>query len=335
MKRLHRSFKLLIFSPLLLLLLFGGLNITITAQQAESTAEQMAAARRDEDSLVMNVTVTNDKGDYIDGLDKTAFALFDNKVRQEITAFAGGDEPASIGIIFDLSGSMIHGKALALARSAVLRFIELSHGDNDYFVVAFTTRPLVLFDWTRGSKNAIEKLDRYYFSDRNTKNISLSTALYDAVYLGVEKVRGGAHAKQVLLLISDGQDNESRYSFTEVRKRLKETGALLYSIGVLGGDQPGSSLGLEGQAILDEFSAVSGGKAYFPQKNKEIAGFFERIAAELRHQYVIGFKPSKEKADGRWHQLKIKVTPLLTATGKKQNLYARSREGYYALKNLQ
>jgi Ca-activated chloride channel family protein len=147
-------------------------------------------------------------------------------------------------------------------------------------------------------------------------------------------MRSGAHPKQVILLISDGQDNESRYTFKEVRERLKETGVLVYSIGILGGNDPGSSLGMEGQSLLDEWSAVSGGKAFFPQDKKEIDASFDRIATELRHQYVLGFKPSKETADGKWHRLKIKVTPPLTAKGRKQSAFVRYRDGYYAAKNL-
>jgi Ca-activated chloride channel family protein len=240
----------------------------------------------------------------------------------------------SIGIIFDLSGSMINGKALANARSAALRFIELGHNANDYFVIAFTTRPLVLIDWTRGSQAAALAFNRYYFSSKNTKDIPLNTALYDSVYLGIEKIRSGAHQKQVILLISDGQDNDSRYTFKELRERLKETGVLLYSIGIVPGNDRGSSLGMEGQSLLDELSTISGGKAFFPENKKEIDESFDYIASELRRQYVLGFKPSKETVDGKWHRIQIKVTPPLTVKGKKQHFFVRSRDGYLSLKNL-
>jgi Ca-activated chloride channel family protein len=192
----------------------------------------------------------------------------------------------------------------------------------------------VLIDWTRNGKAVAEQLSRYYFTARNAKGISLNTALYDSFYLGIEKMGSGAHPKQAILLITDGQDTDSRYTFSEVRARLKETGVLLYSIGIYGGNDPASSLGLEGSATLAELSAISGGKAYFPQNAAEMNEFFDRIAAELRHQYVLGFKPSKDKADGKWHQIKIKVTPPLTEKGKKQSVYVRSRESYYAMKKL-
>lgn len=333
MKRLRRSFFTAIFSFLLLLSI--TFNLPGTAQQPPQTAEQLAAARLDADSVVLNVTVTNEKGDYIAGLGKSAFAIYENKVPQEITVFAHEDEPVSICIIYDLSGSVVESKSLKLAHQAVLRFIEQSNSANDYCVIAFTARPLVLIDWSRNGKAVAEQLSRYYFTRKNAEGISLNTALYDSFYLGIEKMRGGAHTKQAILLITDGQDNDSHYTYSEVRARFKETGVLLYSIGISnGGDAPGSSLGLEGAATLDELSAISGGKAYFPQNAKEINELFDRIAGELRHQYVLGFKPSKDKADGKWHQIKIKVTPPLTASGKKQKVYVRSKESYYAMKNL-
>lgn len=332
MKRLRRVIAQAAF--LSGLILFSSvINISIFAQQT-SPDESIARMSRDAESLALDVTVTDKDGKYIDGLDKSAFTLYDNKAQQELAYFASGDEPLSVGIVFDLSGSMIDSQSLTTARSAVLRFIEQSHNANDYCVIAFTTRPLVLIDWIRGSQAAALALSRYYFTSGNKKNISLNTALYDSLYLGLEKMRGGAHPKQVILLISDGQDNESHYTFTEVRQRLKETGVLLYSIGIVGGNLSGSSLGMEGQSILDEWSAVSGGKAFFPENKKEIAEIFDRIALELRHQYVLGFKPSKQTADGKWHRLKIKVTPPLNDKGRKQSVFVRYRDGFYADKNL-
>jgi len=128
-------------------------------------------------------------------------------------------------------------------------------------------------------------------------------------------------------LISDGQDNNSRYNFSEVRRLLKESDVVLYSIGILGGSDPGSSLGMEGQAILEELSAVSGGKAFFPNTSAEMDELFERIALELRHQYSIGYRPKNFANDGKWHKLKVKVTPPRGLP----RLFVRSREGYYAV----
>ncbi len=115
--------------------------------------------------------------------------------------------------------------------------------------------------------------------------------------------------KRALLLISDGQDNNSRYTFNELRKLLKESDVTLYGIGILSGSDAGSAMGMEGQGILDELAGVSGGKAFFPRSAAEMDDIFEQIALELRHQYSIGYKPETFANDGKWHRVKVKVTP--------------------------
>ncbi|HKR02427.1 MAG TPA: VWA domain-containing protein [Pyrinomonadaceae bacterium] len=311
-----------------------GLNPFAVAWQSPGEAAQTAMRRPDADIVLLTITVTDSRGTPVGGLDKSAFTVSENKVPQEISFFNAEDEPVSVGIVFDLSGSLAGSTKLKAARNAVLRFIELSHSANDYFVIAFAARPLVLIDWTRNSRAFAAQLSRFYFTSKSESKASLNTALYDSCYLAVEKMNDGAHSRKAILLITDGQDNESRYTFKEVRERLKETGVMLYSMGIVGGDDPGSSLAMDGQAILDELSAVSGGKAFFPNNKKEIDVLFEWIALELRHQYLIGFRPAKGGADGKWHKIKVKVTPPPMAEGKRPSLYVRTREGYYAPRSL-
>lgn len=272
------------------------------------------------DLINLTVTVTDQYGRYVSGLEKKAFTVFDGKEQQEITHFSDDDSPVSVGVIFDVSGSM-SGDKIARARQALSRFIETSHDSDEYFLIAFNSRAQLVLDKTRDGKAVLDKLT--YVETRS------NTALYDATYLGVEKVQRGAHQKRALLLISDGQDNDSRYTFSEVRRLLKESDVVLYSIGILGGSDPGSSLGLAGQSILDELSAVSGGKAFFPNSAPEMDEIFEKIALELRHQYSIGYRPNNFTNDGKWHKIKVKVTPPRGLP----RLFVRSREGYYAVTN--
>jgi Ca-activated chloride channel family protein len=270
------------------------------------------------DLINLTVTVTDQYGRYVSGLDKKAFTVFDGKEEQEITHFSDDDAPVSVGVIFDVSGSM-SGEKIRKAREALSRFIDTSHDSDEYFLIAFNSRAQLLLDKTRDGNAVLDKLT--YVETRS------NTALYDATYLGVEKVQRGAHKKRALLVISDGQDNDSRYTFSEVRRLLKESDVVLYSIGILGGNDPGSSLGLEGQGILDELSAVSGGKAFFPNSAPEMDEIFEKIALELRHQYSIGYRPNNFTNDGKWHKIKVKVTPPRGLP----KLFVRSREGYYAI----
>ena len=272
------------------------------------------------DLVNLTVTVTDTYGRYVSGLNKNAFAIFDEKQPQEITFFSDDDAPVSVGVIFDVSGSM-SGDKIKRARDALSRFIQTSHNSDEYFLIGFNQRAQLLLDKTRDGNAVLDKLT--FIQTRG------QTALYDACYLGVEKVQRGVHPKRALLLISDGQDNNSRYTFTELRKLLKESDVTLYGIGILSGSDAGSSMGMEGQGTLDELANVSGGKAFFPRSAAEMDDIFEQIALELRHQYSIGYRPPNFVSNGKWHRIKVKVTPPRGLP----RLFVRSKEGYYSLVN--
>jgi Ca-activated chloride channel family protein len=297
---------------------------TNTPTPPPSTQKQKLGTELDGPSVLINtdlitltVTVTDTYGRYVSGLNKNAFSVFDEKQPQEITFFSDDDSPVSVGVIFDVSGSM-SGDKIKRARDALSKFIQTSHDSDEYFLIAFNSRAQLLLDRTRDG-NAV--LDKLTFVE--TKN---QTALYDACYLGVEKVQRGVHPKRALLLISDGQDNDSRYTFNELRKLLKESDVVLYGIGILSGNDAGSSMGMEGQGVLDELAGVSGGKAFFPRSAAEMDDIFEQIALELRHQYSIGYKPESFTNNGKWHKIKVKVTPPRGLP----RLFVRSKDGYYA-----
>src|ERR1044072_4216557 len=258
------------------------------------------------DLITFTVTVTDTYGRFVSGLGKSAFTVLDEKKPQEITFFSDDDAPVSVGVIFDVSGSM-GGDKISRARDALSKFIQTSHNMDEYFLIAFNSRAQLLLDKTRDGNAVLDKLT--FVQTRN------NTALYDACYLGVEKVQRGAHPKRALLLISDGQDNNSRYTFNELRRLLKESDVTLYAIG------------MEGQGILDELASVSGGKAFFPRSNAEMDDIFEQIALELRHQYSIGYKPTNFNNDGKWHKIKVRVNPPRGLP----RLFVRSKEGYYAI----
>jgi Ca-activated chloride channel family protein len=270
------------------------------------------------DLITLTVTVTDTYGRYVSGLSKNAFNVFDEKQPQEITYFSDDDAPVSVGVIFDVSGSM-SGDKIKRAREALSKFIQTSHDADEYFLIAFNSRAQLLLDKNRDG-NAV--LDKLTFVDTRGQ-----TALYDAIYLGVEKVQRGTHQKRALLVISDGQDNSSRFTFDNVRRLLKESDVTVYGVGILSGSDAGSSLGMEGQGILDELSGVSGGKAFFPRSGVEMDDIFEQIALELRHQYSIGYKPPSFTRDGKWRKIKVKVTPPRGLL----RLFVRSKEGYYAI----
>ena len=270
------------------------------------------------DLVSFTITVTDIYGRFVSGLGKNAFSIFDDKAQQDITFFSDEDSPVSVGILFDVSGSM-SGDKVRRARDALAHFVQTSHDRDEYFLIGFNSRAQLLMDRTRDGNAVLDKLTFV-----QTKN---NTALYDACYLGVERVQRGTHPKRALLLISDGQDNNSRYTFNELRRVLKESDVVLYAVGILGGSDVGSSLGMEGQGVLDDLAGVSGGKAFYPRSAAEMDDIFEQIALELRHQYSVGYRPPS--FDSKWHRIKVKVAPPRGLP----RMFVRSKEGYFAIAN--
>jgi len=273
------------------------------------------------DLVSLTLTVTDLYGRFVSGLNKSAFTVFDNNQEQEITFFSDADAPASIGILFDVSDSM-SGEKIGKARKALGKFINTSHPSDEYFLIGFNSRAQLLLDRTRDGDAVLEKLTLVKPKD--------NTALYDACYLGVERVTRGTRQKKAMLIISDGQDNASRYNFGEVRRLLKESDVTVYAVGIMDRGDAGSVMGMQGQAFLDELTSVTGGKAFYPQTDVELDEIFERLAVELRHQYSIGFTPKDFTPDGKWHKVKVKVKPPRGIS----RLTLRTREGYYASPNV-
>ena len=269
------------------------------------------------DLVTLTLTVTDAYGRYVSGLTKNAFVITDNNKEQDVTYFSDSDAPVSIGILFDVSGSM-SGDKIKKAKTALQRFITSSHPSDEYFLIAFNNRAELLLDRTRDADAVLNKL--------SLVQPARNTALYDAVYLGLERVTRGAHQKRALLIISDGQDNSSRYNFGEVRRLMKESDVVTYAVGILGGGDSGSQTGMQGQAFLDELASVSGGKSFYPNGAAEMDEIFERIALELRHQYSIGYTPTDFQPDGKWRKVRVKVKPPRGLP----RLTVRGREGYYA-----
>lgn len=309
---------------LTLLILCGGAFTTSLAQTPEPTPpaeeEDNKPINIKTDLVTLTLTVTDLYGRFVSGLNKSAFTVFDNNQEQEITFFSDADAPASIGILFDVSDSM-SGEKIGKARKALEKFINTSHPADEYFLIGFNSRAQLLLDRTRDGDAVLQKLTLVKPKD--------NTALYDACYLGVERVTRGTRQKKAMLIISDGQDNASRYNFGEVRRLLKESDVTVYAVGIMDGRDAGSTMGMQGQAFLDELTSVTGGKAFYPQTDVELDEIFERLALELRHQYSVGFTPKDFTPDGKWHKTKVKVKPPRGLS----RLTVRTRDGYYASPN--
>ena len=267
------------------------------------------------DLISLSVSVTDNAGRAVTGLSKNNFNIYDNKELQEIHFFSDADVPASVSIVFDTSGSMSEGKIIQ-AKEALARFIQTSKNEDEFFLIDFNTRARLLLDGTRDGDAILKK-----FSYVEPKG---NTAFYDAVYLGVEKVMQGSRARKIVLVISDGEDNESRYTFKQLQRRLRETDVIIYAVGFDGYFQRKG--GLSGRETLKELASDTGGKAFFPKGAIEMDEAFEKIALEMRHLYSVGYYPSNFVADRKKHRLKIK----LNLPDGAPRFVVRSREVYYA-----
>ena len=270
------------------------------------------------DIVNVTISVTDPYGRFVTGLAKDRFDVFDNKVKQEIAHFTDEDAPVSLGIVYDVSGSMrerINRSLLALRR-----FIETSHNDDDFFLIGFNDRAKLIQDFTTSGDSVLGHL--------MLANPHGSTALYDAAYIAVEKVQQGRHSKRALLIISDGQDNNSRYTYKELRNIVKEADVQIYAIGIT--DPYNDSLAGYGRSVLEEITRMTGGRAFFPNdyNEPELLEICTRIALELRHQYSVGFYPTDVASEAKWHKVQVKVNPP-RGLGRLSLSY---REGYQSFR---
>lgn len=264
------------------------------------------------DLVTVSVTVTDREGRHISGLEKKAFTVYDDKFPQEIMFFSDWDTPISFAVIFDTSNSM-SGEKINRAREALGQFIETSHRQDEYSLISFSDRAQLLLDRTRDPDAMLAKFT-YVRPDGET-------ALYDAIYLGVEKVARGSRPRRAILLITDGNDTCSRYTFEELKRSLQESDVVLYAIGILAFSR---NQARAGRTTLKALASVTGGKAFFPDGKSEMIEAFESIALELRSQYSIGYRPVDLTRERTWHRIKVEVK-----TPDRLRLVVRSREGAY------
>ena len=235
------------------------------------------------------LTVADRSGGYITGLTKNNFKVFDNGVMQEIAYFSDDDVPITLGIIYDVSGSMRD--LTNVSFQALKSFFDSSREDDQYFMFVFKDRPALVQDFTISPDEIVNRVV--------SVKAQGGTALYDAVYLGVEKARQGRHKKKALLLISDGLDNNSQYNQAELRELLQEGEVPVYCIGRRELDI--------GAVNLKNISEWSGGHAFFPGDGPKNFDIYSNIANMLRRQYVIGFYPSDTASKAPWHKVLINV----------------------------
>jgi len=274
--------------------------------------------RRSVDMVLVPVTVVDPYDRLVTGLQQDNFRVFEDNTEQEITHFSEEDVPISIGVIFDMSGSM--SDKINKSKMAALQFFKTANPQDEFFLVDFSDRAELVSSFTT-DLNVLR--NRLMFTRGSGR-----TALFDAIYLGLSEMRGAHNSRKALLIISDGGENHSRYSERDIREYLKEADVQLYAIGIYEplADRFRTPEEGEGPALLEELAEMSGGRVFPVQNLNELPDIATKISMELRNQYVLGYRPSDRAKDGKWRKIRIRLRPPRGLPPLK----VYYRRGYYA-----
>ena len=255
----------------------------------------------DVDLTLVNVTVTDPLDRLVTGFEKEHFRVYEDGVEQEILSLSSEDVPVSIGLVFDMSGSM--SDKVEKAREAAVQFMRTANPLDQFFLVSFNDRAELTSGFT---SNVDELQNRMMFTASRGR-----TALLDAVYLGLSQMRGAHNGKRALLLITDGGDNHSRYNETDIKNYLKEADCQLYAIGIFDPIDVRSRTieELEGPSMLSEMTEMTGGRVFPVGNLGELPDIAAKIGMELRNQYILGYKSSNPQHNGAWRKIKVKLRP--------------------------
>jgi Ca-activated chloride channel homolog len=296
-------------------------DVHITPAKSKPTNDQFGLIpsapllKKNVDLVMVPVTITDDRNRIITGLTLNNFQLFDGKQKQEIKHFSSEDAPISMGIILDTSGSM--DQKMAVARKAVMEFCQAANPQDEFFMVTFGNQPELATDFT----NSMEKLEHsLLFAKANGR-----TALLDAVSLSLHQMRHAQYQRRALLIISDGGDNHSRYTESEVRSMVKEADVQIYAIGIFDRNTEVPEE-IAGPVLLEEISRITGGRGFAIENPDLLPAVALHIGSVLRNQYVLAYRPERTPKNGKWHKINIK----LTIPKSIWPVSIRAKQGYYA-----
>lgn len=280
--------------------------------------------------VVLPATVVDAKGRLVNDLTSSDFKVYENSVLQNVQVFKHADIPVSVGIVIDDSGSMKDKRPAVNA--AALAFVETSNPQDQVFVVNFNDTAYIDTPGDFASnmedlRGALEKID-----SRG------GTALYDAVYTSLDHLRLGNRDKKVLLVVTDGVDNESRYTLDELLRYAQESNVMVYTIGLLGEEDTDSKLfahlshdDRKAKKDLELLAKDTGGQAYFPRSLDEVNSTCHEIAHDIRNQYTLAYYPTNKAFDGTYRTVRVEAFEH----GTHRKLIVRTRPGYYAPKGDQ
>jgi Ca-activated chloride channel homolog len=296
-------------------------HLTIAARIASRPITELAPAhlRVDTSLVLIPVHVTTRLGVSVPDLDKANFRISEDNVEQAITHFAKDDAPLSIGLVFDASASMR--SKMHKSSEAAAAFFKTANPEDEFFLVEFNERPHLAVPFTFDS-------DELYRHIVHTRTVG-RTSLLDAIHMAIQQMKKASNPRKAILIVSDGGDNCSRYSFGQIKNALLESDVQLYAMGIFDFDDSGRKRPPEevnGPKLLNELAELSGGRHYPIDDLNDLPQISERIGLELRNQYLLGYSPTNLERDGKYRKIKLD----LAAPEGMPALRVQYRRGYYA-----
>lgn len=292
-------------------------TVGCVGQQAYYSREAYASEghsvlRVDSNLVLVPVTVTDSRGGLVTDLSRTDFMVAEDKHPQELVSFSRENAPISLGVVLDVSGSMT--KKMTKARAAVGEFLNNLDPEDEEFLVTFSDAPEFASSFT--SDTAVIHKALLSASPRGR------TALFDAVVLAIREMRNARHQRRILLLISDGGDNHSRFSEGELRHLVEEEDLQIHAIGIH--DQRPTMEESRGAQILKDLSAVTGGQHHTVNNIAELPALAKRMSLSLHDRYLLGYRPTPAGPSGTFRRIEVKVKQPKGAS----RVYVYARGGY-------
>jgi len=284
----------------------------------DAEASKGANIRIDTSLVLIPVSVTDPLNRFVTGLEREHFKIFEDKIEQSIAQFASEDAPLSVGLVFDTSNSM--GAKLQKSRQAAAQFFKTANPDDEFFLIQFNDRPEMIVPFT---SNTEEIQNRLTFTQAKGR-----TALLDGIYLAMNSMKKAKNPRKAVLVISDGADNSSRYTESEIKNLVREADVQLYAIGIFEsiGARGRTAEEISGPQLLNDLAEQTGGKHFAVENVNELPDVAAKIGIELRNQYLLGYSPKNGDRDGKYRKVQVKLVqprglPPLRPTW---------RQGYYA-----
>ncbi len=271
----------------------------------DMTRRRSVAIRSEVKLVQIPITVTDLFERPLLGLHKDNFRVFDDGVEQNIFQFFSEEAPVSVGMVFDASNSMQ--KKINQSRLAVEEFLRLSAPGDEFFLLKFSSRPAPVCPFTTDVNEIRDGLA--------TIQSGGWTSLYDAMYLGINHMKLAVHSRKALFVLSDGEDNNSRYTEGEIRSLIREADVRVFAISIL-----------DRSASLERICEESGGRAYRIRKLDELSDMAATLSKEIHSYYVLAFSAEKARDDGKYHRVTVRFNPPAGAPP----LRVAWRHGYYA-----